>query len=55
MDEWNTNQHSKSGLVKKVKDSKITSKEAEKQTIEFLKEYVNPGGLANVWKFNLSR
>ena len=43
MDEWNTNQHSKSGLVKKVKESKITSKEAEKQTIEFLKEYVNPG------------
>ena len=43
MDEWNTNQHSKSGLVKKVKDSKITSKEAEKQTIEFLKEYVNQG------------
>ena len=43
MDKWNTNQHSKSGLVKKVKESKITSKEAEKQTIEFLKEYVNPG------------
>ena len=43
MDEWNTNQHSKSGLVKRVKESKISPKEAEKQTIEFLKEYVNPG------------
>ena len=43
MDEWNTNQHSKSGLVKRVKESKISPKEAEKQTIDFLKEYVNPG------------
>ena len=43
MDEWNTSHHSKSGLIKKVKESKITSKEAEKLTIEFLNEYVNPG------------
>ena len=43
MDEWNTNQHSKSGLVKRVKESNISSKEAEKKTIDFLKEYVNPG------------
>ena len=43
MDEWNTNQHSKSGLVKRVKESKISPKEAEKQTIDFLKGYVNPG------------
>jgi len=43
MDEWNTNQHSKSGLVKRVRESKITSKKAEKQTIDFLIEYVSPG------------
>jgi oligoribonuclease len=43
MDEWNTNQHSKSGLVERVKNSKISSANAEKQTLEFLKEFVDAG------------
>ena len=43
MDEWNTRQHTKSGLVQRVKESKISVNEAEKQTLDFLMQYVNPG------------
>jgi oligoribonuclease len=40
MDEWNTKQHTKSGLVKRVKESQMTTQEAEKQTLDFLKQYL---------------
>lgn len=40
MDEWNTNQHGKSGLTERVRQSTLTEAEAERQTIEFLKQYV---------------
>jgi len=43
MDEWNTRQHNNSGLVSRVKDSTISTKQAEIQTLEFLQHYVNPG------------
>jgi len=43
MDEWCTNQHGKSGLTQRVKDSKITDAEAAKQTIAFLEQYVDAG------------
>ncbi|MDH5517348.1 MAG: oligoribonuclease [Gammaproteobacteria bacterium] len=43
MDEWCTNQHGKSGLTQRVKDSKITEAEAARETIEFLQQYVDPG------------
>ena len=43
MDEWNTRQHTKSGLVKRVKESKISLNEAENQTLDFLMKYVDPG------------
>ncbi len=43
MDEWCTNQHGKSGLTQRVKDSQVTEAEAEQQTIEFLKQYVEAG------------
>ncbi len=43
MDEWNTEHHTNSGLVQRVKDSNISTKKAEKQTIEFLAKYVNEG------------
>ena len=43
MDEWNTRQHTKSGLVQRVKESEISVNEAEKQTLDFLMKYVNPG------------
>lgn len=40
MDEWNTKQHGKSGLVDRVKASTTDEAEAERQTIAFLQEYV---------------
>lgn len=40
MDKWNTEQHTKSGLVDRVKNSTITEKEAEKKTLDFLELYV---------------
>lgn len=43
MDEWCTRTHGESGLTQRVKDSKISQREAELQTIEFLKQYVAPG------------
>lgn len=43
MDEWNTKQHNKSGLVARVLASSITIQQAEELTINFLKHYVDPG------------
>jgi oligoribonuclease len=40
MDEWNTKQHGNSGLTERVKNSKVNEAEAERQTIEFLRQYV---------------
>lgn len=40
MDEWNTNQHGKSGLTQRVRESKINTAEAERLTLEFLSKYV---------------
>lgn len=43
MDEWNTNQHGKSGLTERVKQSQIDEAEAERQTLAFLQQYVPKG------------
>lgn len=43
MDEWNTRQHSSSGLTKRVSESTIDEAAAEKQTIAFLEQYVSKG------------
>lgn len=43
MDEWCTNQHGKSGLTQRVKESQVTEAQAEAQTIEFLKQYLEAG------------
>lgn len=43
MDEWNTRQHHQSGLVKRVCESLISERDAEVQTLEFLKKYLDPG------------
>lgn len=40
MDEWNQNQHRKSGLVERVRASQINEQQAEQQTLEFLRRYV---------------
>ena len=43
MDEWNTNQHGKSGLTERVKKSTLTVADAERQTLDFLEKYVAKG------------
>ena len=43
MDAWCVNQHGKSGLTQRVKDSNISAAEAEKQTIAFLEKYIAKG------------
>ena len=43
MDDWNQRHHSKTGLIEKVKNSRIDDKEAERQTIEFLVQYSDKG------------
>jgi oligoribonuclease len=43
MDDWNTKQHGKSGLTKRVAESTVTMAEAETQTIDFLSQYVAKG------------
>lgn len=43
MDEWNTNQHGKSGLTQRVHDSKHSTADAERETLEFLQRWVPKG------------
>jgi oligoribonuclease len=40
MDDWNQKHHGQSGLIERVKASKIDDAEAETQTIEFLRQWV---------------
>lgn len=39
MDAWNLKHHKKSGLLEEVAASKVSVKEAEEKTLEFVKEY----------------
>ena len=43
MDSWCTKTHTKSGLVARVKASKVTEADAQAQTIDFLKQHVKKG------------
>ncbi len=43
MDEWCTNTHTRSGLVDRVRESLIAPAEAERRTLEFLKQWVPEG------------
>tara|TARA_B100000676_G_scaffold186978_1_gene183778 strand:- start:25905 stop:26456 length:552 start_codon:yes stop_codon:yes gene_type:complete len=42
MDKWNTSTHSKSGLIDKVKASKLNESEVEENMLVFLQKYVPP-------------
>lgn len=42
MDAWNTQQHTASGLVARIKSSVTTLAQAEQGTLEFLQQYVTP-------------
>lgn len=43
MDEWCTKQHGQSGLTQGVKDSDISERQAERDTIDFITGYVDKG------------
>jgi oligoribonuclease len=42
MDDWNTRQHGQSGLTQRVRDSRLTVRDAERMTLEFLARHVEP-------------
>jgi oligoribonuclease len=43
MDEWNTRQHANSGLTERVRASTVTEAQAERATLEFLRQHVDQG------------
>ena len=43
MDEWNTRQHNKSGLVDRVRASRVSNDQAEQATLDFLSRHVEAG------------
>lgn len=43
MDDWNQRTHGDSGLIQRCLDSHVDLAEAERRTLEFLSEYVEPG------------
>lgn len=43
MDEWNTRQHGRSGLIDRVRNEGVTYADAERRTLEFLVDWVGPG------------
>src|SRR5690606_24510386 len=43
MDEWNQKTHGGSGLVQRVKDSRVNEAMAEAQTLDFLRQWANEG------------
>lgn len=40
MDDWNKNTHGRSGLISKVRESRLTESFVEEQMVEFLKQHV---------------
>jgi oligoribonuclease len=43
MDEWNSQQHGGSGLVQRVTESQVATRQAEKMTLDFLTQWVPAG------------
>ena len=43
MDEWNTRQHGGSGLTQRVRESRVSTAQAEKETLSFLGQWVPAG------------
>ncbi|WP_447529089.1 MULTISPECIES: oligoribonuclease [unclassified Vreelandella] len=43
MDAWNQKTHGESGLVNRVKNSPVDTAKAERETLDFLSRYVEPG------------
>ena len=47
MDDWNTDQHGRSGLIDRVRQSDIDESQAMQSTIQFLLKWVKKGGIPN--------
>ena len=43
MDEWNTKHHNESGLIARVRESKVDEAQAERIVVDFLKNHVESG------------
>ena len=43
MDDWNRRQHGASGLAERVRQSRISAVQAERRTLEFLQDWLDPG------------
>lgn len=43
MDDWNRKTHGESGLIERVKNSRLDERAAEQQTLEFLRQHVPQG------------
>ena len=43
MDDWNRRQHGASGLAARVRESKVTAAQAERETLDFLTRWIEPG------------
>ena len=43
MDEWNRTTHGGTGLLQRVRDSRVTAKDAEMQTLDFLAQHAVAG------------
>ncbi len=43
MDDWNTSHHGDSGLTERVRASRLSARDAELRTLEFLRNYVPAG------------
>ncbi len=43
MDDWNTRHHTRSGLIDRVRQSKLSMAEVEAQTLDFVKQWVSQG------------
>jgi oligoribonuclease len=41
MDEWNTRTHTRSGLVEKVRVSRVTERQAEIETLDFIQRHTH--------------
>ena len=54
MDKWNKSTHAKSGLIDKVKASKLNEDEVEKDMITFFTKICACKYFSNVWKYYLS-
>jgi oligoribonuclease len=48
MNDWCKEHHGKSGLTQRVRESKVSMKEAEEAVLEFVKEHVPDQGMAQL-------